>query len=122
MEPIGLHILMQTVIELNAFKKKAEKLFKTDELTDLINFIAVNPFSGDEIPGTGGVRKLRFAAKGKGKRSGSRVVYFVFDEVEPIYLLACYGKSEKGDLSPDEKKAVTAFAIAAKAIARKKKK
>lgn len=112
---------MQIVIELNAFKKKAEKLFKVDELTDLINFIAAYPFSGDEIPGTGGVRKLRFAAKGKGKRGGSRIIYFVFDEAAPIYLLACYGKNEKGDLTPDEKKAVTAFAIAAKAIARKKK-
>lgn len=113
---------MQTVVELNAFKRKAEKLFKEDELIDLVNFIAANPFSGDEIPGTGGVRKLRFAAKGKGKRGGSRVIYFVFDEANPIYLLACYGKNEKGDLSSDEKKAVTAFAIATKAIARKKKK
>jgi len=113
---------MQTVIELTPFKRKAEKLFKPNELTDLINFIAANPFSGDEIPGTGGVRKLRFAAKGKGKRSGSRVIYFVFDEVDPIYLLACYGKNEKGDLTPDEKKAVTAFAIATKVAARKKKK
>jgi hypothetical protein len=113
---------MQTVVELTAFKKKAEKLFSADELIDVINFIAANPFSGNEIPGTGGVRKLRFAAKGKGKRGGSRVIYFVFDEDNPIYLLACYGKNEKGDLTPDEKKAVTAFATASKAIARKRKK
>jgi len=113
---------MQTVIELSSFKRKAEKLFKPDELTDLINFIAANPYAGDEIPGTAGVRKLRFAAKGKGKRSGSRVIYFVFNEVDPIYLLACYGKNEKGDLTSDEKKAVTAFALATKVAARKKKK
>jgi len=40
----------------------------------------------------------------------------------PIYLLACYGKNEKGDLTSDEKKAVTAFALATKVAARKKKK
>jgi hypothetical protein len=57
---------MQTVAELPSFIRQAAELFSEDERLELIDFLAANPLSGDEIPGTGGVRKLRFAASGKG--------------------------------------------------------
>ena len=52
------------------------------------------------IPGAGGVRKVRWAAKGKGKRAGARVCY----DRRPVFLIRCYSKNVKTDLTPDEKK------------------
>ena len=65
--------------------------------------------AGDEIPGTGGVRKLRFGALGRGKRGGARVIYFYGGERVPIYALLAYSKSDKTDLSPSERRAVAAL-------------
>lgn len=112
---------MQTVVELPAYLRKAEKLFTECQRKDVVDFIATNPESGDEIPGTGGLRKLRFAAKGQGKRGGARVIYFLYDDSIPIYLIACYGKNEKSDLTPNQKKAATAFATQTKAFAKQKR-
>lgn len=58
---------MQTVAETPLFIKQAADLFSEDERKELIDFLAANPEVGDEIPGAGGVRKMRFGAKGKGK-------------------------------------------------------
>ena len=52
---------MQTVAETPTFSRQAAKLFSEDEKRELIDFLAEHPLAGDEIPGTGGVRKLRFA-------------------------------------------------------------
>lgn len=111
---------MQTVVELKVFQRKAAKLFTDDERKDLIDYISANPFSGDEIPGTGGIRKLRFRAKGQGKRGGARLIYFAFDSINPIYLITCYPKDKKINLTPDEKKQVAAFSTLVKAELRKK--
>ena len=67
------------------------------------------------IPGTGGVRKLRWARAGGGKRGGARVVYFFYRPDCPLYLLLAYAKAQASDLSAAEKKAVAAFAAAIKA-------
>jgi hypothetical protein len=61
---------MQTVAETPTFIKQAEALFSDAEKAALIDYLAANPLVGDEIPGSGGVRKVRFAAGGKGKRGG----------------------------------------------------
>lgn len=109
---------MQTVAETPLFIKQAAALFSDDERKELIDFLAANPQVGDEIPGTGGVRKMRFGAKGKGKRGGARVIYYWYSDDAPIYALLAYGKNEKVDLKPDEAKAVSAFARAIKAANR----
>lgn len=102
------------------FVKQAVELFTEDERKELIDFLAANPQAGDEIPGTGGVRKVRFGAKGKGKRGGARVIYYWYSDDAPIYALLAYGKNEITDLKPDEAKAVAAFARAIKAANRSK--
>jgi hypothetical protein len=56
------------------------------------------------MPGSGGVRKLRWAAKGKGKRGGARIVYLYVVIAARIYLLRCYAKNVRTDLTADEKK------------------
>jgi len=76
--------------------------------------MAQEPEGGDVIPGTGGVRKLRWGRSGSGKRGGARVIYFYHDMDRPLYLLLAYAKAQAGDMSPDEKKTVTAIAAAIK--------
>ncbi len=51
-----------------------------------------------------GIRKLRWAASGKGKRGGVRVIYFYHVVGDRIYLMTCYAKNEKDDISDDMKK------------------
>lgn len=86
----------------------------------MIDYLAANPLLGDEIPGTGGVRKLRFAASGRGKRGGARVIYYWYSEEAPIYALLVYTKNVRTDLSPGEKKTVAALARAIKQHQRSK--
>ena len=70
---------------------------------------------GSVIPGTGGLRKLRWGLENnKGKSGGARVIYFYDGDHIPIYLIAFYGKSGQGDLSPSEKKAAKKFVQAVK--------
>lgn len=80
--------------------------------------LALHPEAGDEIPGTGGVRKLRFAAKGHGKSGGVRVIYYYFDEKSPLYALLLYGKNEQANLTAEQKREVAALASAIKSAAR----
>jgi hypothetical protein len=104
-----------TVAETQAFARAAAKIWNEAELADLVDFVAHNPEAGDVIPGTGGVRKLRWARLGSGKRGGARVVYFYFKPECPLYLLMAYAKAQATDLSADEKRAVAAFAATIKA-------
>jgi hypothetical protein len=68
------------------------------------------------IPGAGGVRKLRWAAKGKGKRGGARVIYIHVVLATRIYLLRCYAKNVRTDLTADEKKELRRIAAHLKGL------
>jgi hypothetical protein len=67
------------------------------------------------ISGTGGVRKPSYAASGRGKHGGARVIYYFYDETVPLYALLAYPKNAKTDLTPDDKRAALAFVTAIKA-------
>lgn len=105
---------MQTVAETPTFTRQANKLFNEEERKELIDYLADHPTAGDEIRGTGGVRKMRFAASGRGKRGGARVIYFYGGEHMPVYALLAYAKSAKTDLSPSERRAVRNLVAAIK--------
>jgi hypothetical protein len=102
------------------FTRQAEKLFSEEEKLELISFLAEQPLAGELIPDTGGVRKVRFAASGKGKRGGARVIYYFLDDSTPLYALLVYPKNEKANLTEAEKQAASALVEAIKA-ARKRK-
>ena len=70
--------------------------------------LVLNPSAGDVIEGTGGIRKIRVAAKGHGKRGGARVIYYHFVSDSQIALLMIYPKNEQQDLTTDERKALKA--------------
>jgi hypothetical protein len=80
-----------------------------DDLQALQNFLLENPEVAPVIQGTGGVRKLRWAREGRGKSGGLRTIYIDMRASACIYLLTVFGKDEKADLSPDDKKAIKAF-------------
>lgn len=104
-----------TVVEVPPFPSRADSVWSDKERHGFIDFIACNPLAGDEIPGTGGLRKVRWGREGMGKRSGVRVVYFFYNETAPIFLLTVYAKGGQTDLSSDEKKKMTDFATILKA-------
>ena len=93
-----------TVVETEAFIKKAEKLMSDDERTELINVIAQDPKKGDIIPKTGGVRKIRIAQEGKGKSGSFRVIYYYYNEKNPVLLFTVFGKNQKSNITDQEKK------------------
>ena len=99
--------MTRVFIELPEFQKAWRSLGLTDnDLNDLEIFLTNNPDYGDVIAGTSGLRKLRWGAKGKGKRGGARVLYLDILVLEKIYLITAYSKNTKIDLSPSEKKEI----------------
>ncbi len=111
---------MQTLRHTAAFDQAAGVLTE-GELDDALDTIARNPECGDLIPGTGGVRKLRIAAGGRGKRGGARMIFWYFDEENPIYLLTVFAKNERSDLSAAERNALKKLTAAMKAEMRRRR-
>jgi hypothetical protein len=104
-----------TIIETSAFTRRVEKLLSTDEREALIDYLAANPEAGDLMENLGGIRKVRFAAKGKGKSGGVRVIYFFQTEATPLYALMIYAKTEKAELTGEDRKAMRSVVEAIKA-------
>lgn len=91
-----------TIVETPDFIAAARRLFTMKEHELLIDHLARNPDAGDLVPGSGGIRKLRWAAGGRGKRGGARVIYFYCNAQIPLFALDVYAKSEKTDLTHEE--------------------
>jgi mRNA-degrading endonuclease RelE of RelBE toxin-antitoxin system len=88
--------------ETRSFTKQIVELLSDDEFAKFQRLLIQLPESGDIIPGSGGIRKIRFSAKGKGKRGGARVIYYLAVGQEKIFLLDIYTKDEKADLTLPE--------------------
>lgn len=93
-----------TVLQLPKFKAEATELIGANGIEALAAYLSEYPDAGDVIPGSGGMRKLRWAAKSKGKRGGARVIYIYVAIATSVYLLRCYAKNVRTDLTADEKK------------------
>jgi hypothetical protein len=95
---------MHAVCETHAFRRAAAQAGLSEaEIIDVVCYLAANPMAGDEISGTGGCRKLRFAGRGKGKSGGYRTITFFSGEMMPVYLITVFGKGEKANLSRGER-------------------
>lgn len=88
-----------TVVETPEFIKAIRGLLDDVERASLVEYLATNPVAGDLIPGTGGVRKLRWALEGRGKRGGARVIYYYHNADVPLFALTAYAKNEQANLS-----------------------
>jgi hypothetical protein len=78
---------MFTFIESSIFEREVSLYLDDDEYAALQAFLLVNPEAGDLIPGSGGVRKLRWKRPGIGKRGGVRVIYYVRYRPNELWLL-----------------------------------
>jgi hypothetical protein len=95
------------VVETERFLAHAARLGLSEtERTALVIFLAGNPEAGVIVPGTGGVRKLRWALPGRGKSGGARAIYYYHNESIPLYALDIYAKNQKANLSGAERNAV----------------
>lgn len=89
-------------LETPVFTKLITKLISDEEYHLLQLQLSVRPESGDIIRGSGGIRKVRWAGSGRGKRGGIRVIYYFIKEDDQIFMLYAYPKSKKDDLSVDQ--------------------
>jgi hypothetical protein len=88
--------------ETNRFTKRVGRIMDDDDFAELQLTLAADPEQGVIVPGGGGIRKMRYAASGRGKRGGARVIYYFPDDDAEIYLLDIYTKNEQSDLAKDE--------------------
>ena len=86
-------IKMVTFVETKLFTKLVQQYLTDDEYATLQQSLIVNPEAGDVIPGSGGVRKLRWGVAGRGKRGGLRVIYFLRLRQGEIWMLTLYAKN-----------------------------
>ena len=91
-----------SVVETPEFLSATRKLMNDEDRTLLVEYLAYNPTAGDLIPGTGGVRKLRWGLEGRGKRGGARVIYFHHDAGMPLFALTAFAKNERTDLGQQD--------------------
>ena len=105
-----------TVLLLPKFKAEATELIGADGIEAVAVYLIDHPDAGDGIPGAGGGRKLRWGAKSKGKRGGARIIYVYVMVAARIYLLRCYAKNVKTDLTTDEKKELRQIAAHLKGV------
>jgi len=113
---------MHTVVETSEFLKCSKKIGLTDdERESIVDLIASEPLSGDEISGTGGMRKLRIASKDKGKSGGYRVITFFSGENIPVFLVTIYAKSQRENITDSEKNILKKLSAAITQAYRRKK-
>jgi hypothetical protein len=84
---------MISFVETKLFTRLAQAYLSDDEYSKLQQVLLANPEAGPVIPGSGGVRKLRWAVAGRGKRGGIRVIYFLRTRQGQIWMLTLYPKN-----------------------------
>src|SRR5262249_53383177 len=94
---------LHTIVETPEFLANAYRVLTDVERRELVDHLAANPTSGDRMEGTGGARKLRWAAKGKGKSGGARVITYYGGPSLPVFVLGVFGKGEKANLTKAER-------------------
>ena len=91
-------------IETPTFTRLVLDLMEDEDYTKLQAALAKRPDVGKIIPGGGGIRKMRWAGSGRGKRGGLRIIYYWQVADVQIWMLLAYAKSEQDDLTPDQVK------------------
>ena len=88
-------------IETSTFTKLVYSFLSDDEYVGLQGFMFMYPEAGDLVPGSGGVRKLRWATAGKGRRGGVRVIYYFKKRDSEIWMLTIYGEDQVENIPAD---------------------
>jgi mRNA-degrading endonuclease RelE of RelBE toxin-antitoxin system len=90
---------MFTFIETRLFSRLADEYLPDDQLSRLQHYLNENPEAGDIIRESGGVRKVRWGATGRGKRGGLRIIYYLRLKQDEIWLLTLYAKNVAESIS-----------------------
>lgn len=90
------------LVETRVFTREVTELLSDEEYRALQLALVFRPEQGNLIPGSGGLRKLRWLARGTGKRGGLRVIYYWDKPANRVYLLRVYRKSRQDDLTPQQ--------------------
>jgi mRNA-degrading endonuclease RelE of RelBE toxin-antitoxin system len=97
------------IVETPIFTRRVLEALTDDEYRELQQFLAANPQAGDIIPGSHGLRKLRWTISGKGKRGGTRIIYFWLKARDTILMLFVFKKNERSDLTKNQLKSLKAI-------------
>ncbi len=92
------------IIETSIFTRQVQALLSNEEYRQLQLALIIHPDMGAVIPGSGGLRKVRWSIGGRGKRGGVRVIYYWAVVHDRILMLFMYAKNEQDDLTPEQLK------------------
>jgi hypothetical protein len=84
---------MISFVETRLFTRLVQAYLTDDDYAHLQQMLVADPELGEVVPGTGGIRKMRWGVAGRGKRGGIRVIYFLRTKQEEIWLLTLYAKN-----------------------------
>ena len=102
------------VFTTKTYERAVRKLLAEASRESMEAGIVADPSAGSLIKGTGGIRKLRWAGSGRGKRGGIRTIYLYQAGPERIYLLTAYAKADREDLSPADRRVLSRLVAAIK--------
>src|SRR5438128_2483492 len=94
------------IVETSVFTRQVQELLSDEEYWEPQIALVGNPGIGTVIKGTGGLRKMRWALRGRGKRGGARVIYYWAVTRDQLLMLFVYPKTERDDLSPAQLRAL----------------
>lgn len=109
------------IVELESYARDVGDVLSVADQEELRVHLAEKPEAGLLIPRSGGVRKLRWAASGRGKRGGARVIYYYHSLELPLFLISIFAKNQKADLDAAELKSAKRFAEAVASEYKKRK-
>jgi hypothetical protein len=90
------------IIETSIFTRLIRELMDDEDYRELQLSMVQNPDKGDLIPGSGGLRKIRWKTAGKGKRGGIRIIYYWMRLDNQLWMLYAYPKTRQSDLTRDQ--------------------
>jgi len=90
------------IIETSVFTRQVSQLLSDEEYAGLQADLIHRPEAGVIIPGSGGLRKLRWGLAGRGKRGGGRVIYYWAVTRDQLLMLLIYPKNAQDDLTPEQ--------------------
>ena len=96
-------------VETPVFTRRVQEHLSDDDYAVLQSFLAERPDAGKIIKHSGGIRKLRWAGSGRGKRGGLRVIYYWWEQGEQFWLFTLYDKNETDDLTVRERSMLKAL-------------
>ena len=102
------------IFATKTYERAIRKLLSDDSRREMEAAIVADPAAAPVMSGTGGIRKLRWAGSGRGKRGGIRTIYFHHAGPDAIYMLTAYAKAARDDLGSSDKRALARLVAAIK--------